>query len=118
PEIFSLLYLGCFLAVLWRAEERPALLWLLAPLQVLWVNTQGLFVLGPVLLGFLLAARAARLLWHRGRGPAGGAADWRWWRHAGGAALAGGAARPGHPDFPHRGRLPPPPYPHGSHPPH
>jgi tetratricopeptide (TPR) repeat protein len=102
PEIFSLLYLGCFLAVLWRAEERPVLAWLLVPLQLLWVNMQGLFVLGPVLLVMFLAARGARLLWQRIRPSAlplpasesapGGvlpdAEERRWWKHVGGATAA------------------------------
>ena len=98
PEIFSLLYLGCFLAILWRAEERPTWAWLLVPVQLLWVNMQGLFVLGPVLLAMFLAARGARLLWRRTRPlppvsplPRGGvshADERRWWKHVGGAAVA------------------------------
>jgi tetratricopeptide (TPR) repeat protein len=89
PEMFSLLYLACFLAVLWRAEQRPALVWLLVPLQVLWVNVQGLFVLGPVVLGLFLAARGAGLLWRRFFGTwTWGPAERRWWRHFGAAAAA------------------------------
>src|SRR5262249_61687366 len=68
PEIFSLLYIGCFLAVLWRVRDRPALAWLLPVVQVLWVNAQGLFVFGPILLGMFVAAHAARLIWDRWRG--------------------------------------------------
>src|SRR5947209_8780203 len=45
PEIFSLFYLACYLAVLWRVEARPRLAWLLPLVQVLWVNVQGLFIL-------------------------------------------------------------------------
>jgi tetratricopeptide (TPR) repeat protein len=92
PEIFSLLYLGCYLAVLWRAEQRPAWIWLLPPLQILWVNAQGLFVLGPVLLGLFVAAHGARLPWRwltEGARPEQGR---HWWLHVGGAALTVGAA--------------------------
>ncbi len=86
PEIFSLLYIGIYLAVLFRSDTRPALAWWLVPVQVLWVNAQGLFILGPVLLGLFVAAHAARLLWER----VNGRLDWgpeprRWWRHVGGA---------------------------------
>ncbi len=60
PEIFSLLYLASFLAILFRAERRPVLAWCLPFLQVLWVNTHGLFILGPTVLGCSLVDRAAR----------------------------------------------------------
>jgi tetratricopeptide (TPR) repeat protein len=85
PEILSLLYLAIFLAVLWRARERPALAWLLVPVQVLWANTQGLFVLGPVVTALFVAAAAAE----SGRSRVW---DGRWWWHVGGAALAVAAA--------------------------
>ena len=51
PEVFSLVFLACFLAVLLRVERRPALAWVLPPIQVSWVNTHGLFILGPIVLG-------------------------------------------------------------------
>lgn len=93
PEIFSLLYLGCYLAILWRVEERPRLAWLLPVVQVLWVNVQGLFVLGPALLAMFLTAHGARLLWRRVQGPwTWTPAEKRWWMHVGGAALAVGLA--------------------------
>jgi tetratricopeptide (TPR) repeat protein len=93
PEIFSLLCIGCVLAVLWRVEERPVLAWLLPFLQVLWTNTQGLFIFGPVLLGLFVTAHAARSLGQRlRRGPGRGTAERRWWLHVGGAAVAVAAA--------------------------
>jgi tetratricopeptide (TPR) repeat protein len=93
PEIFSLLYLACSLAVLWRVEDRPRLVWLLVPLQVLWVNAQGLFILGPILLGLFITAHAAQLVWRRLRGTSTWAPpERRWWLHVGGAALAVAAA--------------------------
>jgi tetratricopeptide (TPR) repeat protein len=89
PEIFSLFYLGCYLAVLGQVEDRPRMAWLLVPLQVLWVNSQGLFVLGPVLLGMFLAARVTRVLWRAFSGtPFDRNCERRWWFHAGGAAVA------------------------------
>jgi hypothetical protein len=58
PEVFSLVYLACFLAILMRVEHRPALAWALPPIQVLWVNSHGLFILGPIVLGFYLVDRS------------------------------------------------------------
>jgi tetratricopeptide (TPR) repeat protein len=88
PEIFSLCYIGCFLAVLWRAEERPALAWILPGVQVLWVNMQGLFVFGPLLIGLFAAAHAATLAGQYVRGqPAPAARGSRWWVHVGGATV-------------------------------
>jgi tetratricopeptide (TPR) repeat protein len=65
PETFTLLLFAAFLAVLIRFDERPRLAWLLPPLQVIWVNVQGLFVFGPVLVGLRLAERAGQVAWRR-----------------------------------------------------
>ena len=46
PETFSLLFLSGFLAILIRWDRYPALAWLLPAIEVCWVNSQGLFVLG------------------------------------------------------------------------
>ncbi|MGC8641156.1 MAG: tetratricopeptide repeat protein, partial [Isosphaeraceae bacterium] len=54
PETLSLLYLAIFLAVICRWERYPWLAWLLPFVQVPWVNSQGLFVLGPIVLAFAL----------------------------------------------------------------
>lgn len=56
PELFSLVYLTAFLAVIAAAEARPKLLLWLPALQILWVNSHGLFVLGPALSGAHLVA--------------------------------------------------------------
>jgi hypothetical protein len=54
PEMFSLLFLAAELAVLFHARAKPRLLWLLPPIQLLWINVHGLFVLGLVLWGCYL----------------------------------------------------------------
>ncbi|MCH2572487.1 MAG: hypothetical protein MK103_14060, partial [Planctomycetes bacterium] len=51
PEMFTLLFLMSFLLVLFHAPRLPGLLWLLPFIQMLWVNFQGLFVFGPILVG-------------------------------------------------------------------
>jgi tetratricopeptide (TPR) repeat protein len=51
PETLTLLYLAIFLAVVSRWDRHPALAMVLPPVQVAWGNTQGLFVLGPIIVG-------------------------------------------------------------------
>ncbi len=60
PETISLLYLSMVLAILFRWDRRPWLAFALPVVQVLWVNTQGLFLLEPILIGFALADAAVR----------------------------------------------------------
>lgn len=60
PETATLLYLAAFLAVLVRWERFPRLAFALPFVQALWVNTQGLFVLGPVILALALVDAALR----------------------------------------------------------
>lgn len=60
PELISMLAMAAYLAVLQRADERPAMLWILPVVQVVWVNAQGLFVLGPIILGLYLVDRIVR----------------------------------------------------------
>ena len=89
PETVSLLFLAATLAIVVRLDERPRLAWLLPLLQLLWVNAHGLFVFGPIVLGFWLVDRAGRLLWQRLQGhPALTPGQARWWRHVGGASAA------------------------------
>ena len=85
PEVFSLLAVATYLAVLLRTDETPVLAWILPIVQVLWVNTQALFVLGPIILVSYLADRLVLSL----RRPWSGR---RWWLHVGGAAAAVGIA--------------------------
>ncbi len=85
PETLTLLYLSIFLAVVMRWDRHPALAALLPIVQVAWVNSQGLFVLGPIILVCALIDAAFR------RGAL--APDRRrWWRIIGIASLATFAA--------------------------
>jgi len=60
PETLSLLYLSIYLAVVCRWDRFPGLAWLLPLVQLAWVNTHGLFVLGPIVLVFALVDAALR----------------------------------------------------------
>ena len=85
PETLTLLYLATDLAILARWDRRPWLAVGLPIVQACWVNTQGLFVFGPFLVGVALLDAATR------RGAF--AADRRaWWRIALPASFATGLA--------------------------
>ena len=71
PEMVTLLCISIFLTVLFHASDRPWLLWILIPVQILWVNVQGLFILGPLIIG---------LYWLDGL--------WCYWRGQGGIPLS------------------------------
>jgi tetratricopeptide (TPR) repeat protein len=94
PEIISFLAMSAYLAVLMRTDDRPALAWALPAVQVLWVNSHGLFLLGPIILGAYLVGEALDRLTPaaavRAAGPR--ARRWRFWVNVGGAALAVGLA--------------------------
>jgi hypothetical protein len=66
PEMFTLLYLAGFLAVLAHVEERPRLAWILPGIQLLWVNMHGLFIFGPIVLGLWWFAWAVTLASRQG----------------------------------------------------
>jgi tetratricopeptide (TPR) repeat protein len=85
PETLTLLYLAIFLAVVTRWDRQPALVLLLPFVQVAWVNSHGLFVLGPVILIFALLDALLR--------PGALEPDRRkWWRTIGIGSFATGAA--------------------------
>jgi len=87
PETFSLLFVAGYLVVLERLDERPALAWILPGVQLLWVNTSALFILGPALFLLYFLGLPGRFLMHRSSSVAlktGGARR----RHVGGAFLA------------------------------
>ncbi len=72
PETLSLLYLSVYMAVIFRWNQHPWRAYLLPFVQVLWVNTQGLFVFGPLVLAFGLidaSLRPGRVL-ERAKSPA------------------------------------------------
>lgn len=73
PETLTLLYLAADLAILTRWDRVPKLAWLLPVVQLLWVNTQGLFVFGPILIALALIDAALQPgSFSAGRRP--------WWR--------------------------------------
>lgn len=98
PEVFSLVFLAGFLAILFRLDRRPALAWLLVPIQVLWVNTHGLFILGPIVLGCYWLDRAARASldawWSADRPDPGRPSPWRHLLPASAVVLAATLANP------------------------
>jgi hypothetical protein len=60
PETLSLLYLAITLAVVSRWDQWPWLAWILPLVQAAWVNSHGLFLIGPIVLGFALVDAALR----------------------------------------------------------
>ena len=85
PETVSLLYLSIVLAVLFRWERKPWLAFALPIVQACWVNTQGLFLLEPILIGFALVDAAFR--------PGAFSKERRgWWRIVGLATALTGLA--------------------------
>ena len=62
PEVFSLAFLAAYMAVLLRCDRRPVFVWVLPVIQVLWVNSHGLFILGPIILAAYVADGALRTL--------------------------------------------------------
>lgn len=61
PEMITLVFTAIFLSVLYHAERRPILLWLLPMVQVLWANFHGLFVFGPILVAMYWTQAILRL---------------------------------------------------------
>ncbi len=89
PEIISLLGVAAYLAVLFRTERTPALAWLLPLVQVIWVNSHALFVLGPIILGaYLIDHIASSTRQPLAKDVAHALPATRWWLHLGGAAPA------------------------------
>ena len=76
PETLTLLYLSIFLAIIFRWDEHPGLAWFLPLVQVAWVNSQGLFVLGPIVLGFALFDAALRFGFFTPERRRGGGRSW------------------------------------------
>ena len=80
PELLSFLYFAAYLAILVRYPRRRGAVWWLVPLQILWVNTQGIFAVGLALIAFWwLGATIAFLPVPRGWKETSGLAfaDWR-----------------------------------------
>ncbi len=60
PETLSLLYLSMVLAILFRWDGKPWLAFALPVVQVFWVNTQGLFIFEPIIIGCALVDELIR----------------------------------------------------------
>lgn len=77
PDMVTNLLLAIWLLIL--CKERPSKsMWLLPPLQVIWVNCHGLFVLGIVVLGAYWCDTIARAAKQRGAPESGDRqVDWR-----------------------------------------
>jgi tetratricopeptide (TPR) repeat protein len=50
PDMFSLLFLSFYIAILGGHLERRWSLWAVVLVQILWVNTHGFFIFGPVVI--------------------------------------------------------------------
>lgn len=70
PEMLSLLFLACWLWIAARVEQRPRLIWLLPPLQLVWTNCHALFVLGLIVGVCYAIDRSAHAIIQRRRGLA------------------------------------------------
>lgn len=66
PEMLSLVYLSCWMLIISRISVRPALVWLIPLITLLWVNSHALFVLGLVISVFFVVDHLLRI-WARGR---------------------------------------------------
>ncbi len=92
PETLSLLDLSIFLAVICRWDRRPWLVVLLPFVQVIWVNSHGLFVLGPIVLSFALIDAFLTMVVASMLRRTAPVSDVRWWRIVGFGSLATFAA--------------------------
>jgi hypothetical protein len=59
PDIFSMLFFCSYLYLLEFHVGRKAM-WLILPLQIIWVNLHGYFFLGPLVIAFYIAAELLR----------------------------------------------------------
>ncbi|MEC7566989.1 MAG: hypothetical protein VX738_15005 [Planctomycetota bacterium] len=65
PEMISLMLLAATIYIIHRSQDDLRALWMLVPVQLLWVNTQGLFILQHLVLGAYLLEQFLTLLRHR-----------------------------------------------------
>lgn len=93
PEMLSFVLVAGYLALLEAYPGNRNWIWLILPLQVLWVNVHGVFVVGLILVGSYASGRTLATLLRRGtdRASAHGAlargALARLWAVAGGAGV-------------------------------
>jgi Flp pilus assembly protein TadD len=78
PEIVTYVMVIAYVAIIVRLQARPSRwAWALPVLQAIWVNTHGLFLLGPAIVGAWLVAEMVEGLFHRGTADADRARRWR-----------------------------------------
>ena len=72
PLLFSLVFIAGYIFLIERflAGKKTGFLWALVPLQVLWTNSQGLFLLGPAIAAAYLAGGMLDGMLARHRGAA------------------------------------------------
>lgn len=86
PEAVTFFVLPAYLCLLWLiSPRRPRALWAVLALQLFWVNFEGLFALGPLLVGATLTGEGAEAFWRGGRGGGygGASAFTSWWGRRG-----------------------------------
>ncbi len=94
PEIYSMLLVAVFFAILWgvhRRTLRGGWLWTLPALEALWVNLHAGFALGPVLIGTFLVVELVQL---RNTGGSAGAGRLSTLGAVLGLAILAGVANP------------------------
>jgi hypothetical protein len=60
PQLFGVTLFAATLWLVLRRHDAPRLLWLVVPLEIVWVNVHGSFILGPALVGIALVEDLVR----------------------------------------------------------
>ena len=95
PDVVSGFLLAVTLTILFHARHRPRLAWFLVPVQLIWINVQGLFILGWVVWCCFLVDAAIRR-WLTGGIPESERTkqQWRLWSLVSLAMLLANLANP------------------------
>lgn len=78
PESVAFFFLSASLWICHRARQRPALVWSLPAVQVLWVNCHGSFAVEIVVVGCFAIDAVVMAMWDRGK-AAPRVPSWRVW---------------------------------------
>jgi tetratricopeptide (TPR) repeat protein len=63
PENFSILFFSLYIFILKKHLHNKASAYILALLQLIWVNSHGFFILGPLMLGITILAEIIKKSW-------------------------------------------------------